>query len=73
MKEQTSEPTRPRLAGNRLCPPPRLGFPPPVRGGPGFKTLEVRQRYRPGQTFIFGLTAKEPWQFHPSIPHLPAR
>lgn len=42
----------------------------PIPGGTAFENFEVRQRYKPGQTFIFGLTAKEPWQFTPLIPRL---
>jgi hypothetical protein len=44
----------------------------PIPGGPAFENFEVRQRYRPGQAFIFGLTTEEPWQFRPLIPHLPS-
>jgi hypothetical protein len=42
----------------------------PVSGGVAFENFEVRERYEPGQTFIFGITPKEPWQFDPAIPHL---
>jgi hypothetical protein len=42
----------------------------PVPGGPAFENFEVRQRYKEGQTFIFGVTPKEPWQFTPPIPAL---
>jgi hypothetical protein len=42
----------------------------PVPGGPAFENFEVRQRYKEGQTFIFGVTPKEPWQFVPSISEL---
>lgn len=42
----------------------------PVPGGVAFENFEVRQRYRPGQVFIFGVTAKEPWEFAPPIPHV---
>jgi len=44
----------------------------PIPGGPAFENFESRQRYRAGQTFIFGLTTEEPWEFRPPIPHLPA-
>ena len=44
----------------------------PIPGGPAFENFEVRQRYRPSQAFIFGLTTEEPWEFQPPIPHLPA-
>lgn len=42
-----------------------------VPGGIAFENFEVRQRYVPGQVFIFGLTTKEPWQFQPPLPGLP--
>ena len=42
----------------------------PVPGGVAFENFEVRQRYKPGQVFVFGVTAKEPWEFEPPIPHL---
>lgn len=42
----------------------------PVPGGAAFENFEVRQRYIPGQTFIFGVTDKDPWQFEPLIPHV---
>lgn len=41
-----------------------------VPGGAAFENFEVRQRYRTGQTFIFGETKKEPWEIDPPIPHL---
>jgi hypothetical protein len=44
----------------------------PIPGGPAFENFELRQSYRIGQSFIFGLTTEEPWQFRPPIPHLPA-
>jgi hypothetical protein len=34
----------------------------PVLGGIAFENFEVRQRYFPGQTFIFGISPKEPWE-----------
>lgn len=33
----------------------------PVLGGIAFENFEVRQRYLPGQTFIFGISENEPW------------
>lgn len=42
----------------------------PVPGGPAFENFEVRQRYKEGQTFIFGITPKEPWEFVPPVPEL---
>jgi hypothetical protein len=42
----------------------------PLPGGAAFENFEVRQRYRPGQAFLFGVTSKAPWQFAPPIPHL---
>ena len=41
-----------------------------VPGGPAFENLEVRQRYVPGQVFVFGLTPKEPSGWEPKIAHL---
>src|SRR5262249_27632097 len=35
----------------------------PVPGGIAYENFDVRQRYVPGQTFIFGITPKQPWQF----------
>ncbi|GGG70326.1 hypothetical protein [Edaphobacter dinghuensis] len=42
----------------------------PLPGGAAFENFEVRQRYLPGQVFIFGVTSKAPWQFDPPIPYL---
>lgn len=42
----------------------------PVPNGVAFENFEVRQRYKPGQIFIFGATTTEPWDFAPAIPHL---
>lgn len=42
----------------------------PLPGGAAFENFEVRQRYLPGQVFIFGITSKAPRQFDPPIPHL---
>lgn len=36
----------------------------PVLGGIAFENFEVRERYVPGQTFIFGITEEEPWKFY---------
>jgi hypothetical protein len=36
----------------------------PVLGGIAFENFEVRQRYVPGQTFIYGITRQEPWDFY---------
>jgi hypothetical protein len=41
-----------------------------LAGGIAFENFEVRQRYKAGQTFIFGVTAKEPWEIVPPIPFL---
>jgi hypothetical protein len=44
----------------------------PVLGGIAFENFEVRQRYVPGQTFIYGITQQEPWVFyHGSSPIQP--
>lgn len=45
----------------------------PIPGGVAFENFEVRQRYVPGQAFIFGLTPKQPWEFEPVIPRLAPR
>src|SRR5918996_186644 len=45
----------------------------PIPGGLSLENFEVRQRYVPGQVFVFGLTPKQPWEFVPSIPGLAAR
>ncbi len=37
----------------------------PVSGGIAFENFEVRQKYVPGQTFIFGISQKEPWDLYP--------
>jgi hypothetical protein len=36
----------------------------PVLGGIAFENFEVRERFVPGQSFIFGITPQEPWQFY---------
>ena len=41
-----------------------------VPGGPAFENFEVRQRYVPGQVFIFGLSPMKPWEWETQIPHL---
>jgi hypothetical protein len=35
----------------------------PILGGIAFENFEVRQRFVPGQTFIYGITRQEPWVF----------
>jgi hypothetical protein len=42
----------------------------PVLGGIAFENFEVRERYVPGQTFIFGITEQEPWDFYRGPAHL---
>jgi hypothetical protein len=42
----------------------------PLPNGAAFENFEVRQRYRAGQVFVFGVTDKAPWQLNPPIPHL---
>ncbi len=34
----------------------------PVLGGVAFENFEVRERFVPGQSFIFGITRQEPWE-----------
>ena len=41
-----------------------------IPGGVAFESFQMRQRYVPGQEFIFGLTTLEPWQFKPKLPRL---
>ena len=36
----------------------------PVLGGIAFENFEVRQRFVPGQSFIFGITREDPWNFY---------
>jgi len=38
-----------------------------IPGGNSFENFELRERYRPGQTFIFGVSTKEPWEWVPSL------
>lgn len=45
----------------------------PIPGGLAFENFEIRQRYVPGQVFVFGLTPKEPWDLRPLIPRLASR
>lgn len=45
----------------------------PIPGGLAFENFEVRQRYMPGQVFVFGMTPKEPWEWRPPIPRLGER
>jgi hypothetical protein len=42
----------------------------PLPNGVAFENFEVRQRYKSGQEFVFGVTNKEPWEFSPAIPNL---
>ena len=41
-----------------------------IAGGVAFENFEVREKYKPGQSFIFGAVAKEPWEILPPIPDL---
>jgi hypothetical protein len=41
-----------------------------IAGGMAFENFEVREKYKPGQSFIFGAVAKDPWKILPSIPDL---
>jgi hypothetical protein len=36
-------------------------------GGVAFENFEVRQKYRPGQSFVFGVVAQEPGEIRPPI------
>ncbi len=38
-----------------------------VPGGIAYENFDVRQRYITGETFIFGITPKSPWQFEPAV------
>lgn len=42
----------------------------PVLGGIAFENFEVRQRFASGQTFIYGITQQEPWNFYSGLSHL---
>jgi hypothetical protein len=44
----------------------------PVFGGIVFENFEVRERYRPGQSFIFGISPREPWELYRGSSHLAA-
>lgn len=39
----------------------------PVLGGIAFENFEVRERFVPGQTFIYGITPGEPWTIDPRL------
>jgi hypothetical protein len=39
----------------------------PVLGGIAFENFEVRERYVPGQTFVFGISQQQPWQLDPEL------
>ena len=41
-----------------------------VPGGIAFESFQIRQRYVPGQEFIFGLTPEAPWEIRPALPRL---
>jgi hypothetical protein len=43
-----------------------------IPGGLSFENFEVRQRFVPGQIFVFGLTPSQPWELAPAIPRLAA-
>jgi hypothetical protein len=43
-----------------------------VPGGIAYENFDLRQRYIPGQTFLFGITAKTPSQFTPAVPGIEA-
>jgi hypothetical protein len=38
-----------------------------IAGGVAFENFEVREKYKPGQSFIFGAVAKDPWKILPTI------
>jgi hypothetical protein len=40
----------------------------PVLGGIAFENFEVRQRYVPRQTFIYGISRQEPWELDLRLP-----
>jgi hypothetical protein len=44
----------------------------PLAGGVAFENFEVRQKYKPGQTYVFGVVAKEPWEIQPAVKFLPS-
>jgi hypothetical protein len=35
-----------------------------------FENFELRQSYRPGQVFVFGVVAREPWEIRPAVKFL---
>jgi hypothetical protein len=45
----------------------------PVPGGLAFENFEVRQRYVPGQVFVFGLSSAAPGEIEPKAARLPGR
>lgn len=68
-KEHIQPDLRVRVNGRRLYYLSKRAIP----GGISFENFEVRQRYVPGQVFVFGLTEKEPRQFDAHIDGLPAQ
>ena len=42
----------------------------PLAGGAAFENFEVRQKYKSGQSFAFGVIPREPWEVRPSIQFL---
>ena len=44
----------------------------PVPGGIAYENFDVRERFVPAQTFIFGITSNQPWRFDPSVPGVEA-
>ena len=42
----------------------------PVLGGIAFENFEVRQRYVPGQTFVYGISSQPPWILDKRLAHL---
>jgi len=43
-----------------------------IPGGTTFENFELRQTFHPGQTFIFGVSRKEPSEWMPPLTNLPA-
>ena len=41
-----------------------------IPGGVAYENFEMRQKYRPDQVFIFGITKLAPADIRPSIPRL---
>lgn len=60
---------RVRVNGRRVYWGSELAIP----GGVSYENFEVRQRYVPGQTFVFGLSRQEPWEFVPETVAWPLR